>query len=304
MKTETPIEVLHRHGKSFYWGSFFLPAKRRTGAARLYAFCRRLDDIADELPPEEARQQLLSIAGLLRKRDGSDPGVGDFLALEREFGVSRPAALRLIDTLIDDCRPRFFEQTDALLRYAYGVAGTVGLMMCPLLGVRDPQAYPFAVDLGVAMQLTNIARDVQEDAGRGRRYLPMTSGACSPERLLIGDVEARKQAWEGVLRLLQLADAYYRRADRGMIYIPPRPRLAIAVAASLYEGIGKRILDRGEHGYWLRRAHVGVTGKISHTLTTIARLVRAGESSPLHQPQLHSAFGDLLTQDLAGSQSR
>jgi len=131
----------------------------------------------------------------------------------------------------------------SLLRYAYGAAGTVGIMMCAVLGVRDPAALPFAVDLGIAMQLTNIARDVAEDALCDRVYLPAAwlPPGYGPEAV----ARSPAPAFAAIGRILGLADRYYRSADCGLGYLPASARRGIRAAAGLYEAIGPTVLRAG-----------------------------------------------------------
>ena len=101
-----------------------------------------------------------------------DPSISDMLSLQRDFEIPTTLLLDFINTLIEDQYPRALGNVDELVQFAYGVASTVGLMMCHVFGVRDSRALPFAVDLGLAMQMTNIARDILEDAQRNRVYVP------------------------------------------------------------------------------------------------------------------------------------
>ncbi len=298
------MQSLRRHGKSFFWASFFLPRKGREGAARLYAFCRALDDYADELPPDQARQILAEIQRDLLEDGTATPFGGEMRILERRFDVPRAAMLRLITALIEDSHPRRITRQGELLRYAYGVAGSVGLMMRPLLAAKDSQAIPFAVDLGVAMQLTNIARDVLEDARRDRRYLPSAPAPGHPPRgdelcpqsLIAGDPQTQAAAWRQIQAVLDLAACYYRSADRGMAFIPLRSRIAIVTAARIYEAIGTRILRLGRDHYWGRRVRIGPAGKIGGSFRGLIHGL--GVSRPEHHDKnLHEAFADLLRED-------
>ncbi|HEU0078108.1 MAG TPA: squalene/phytoene synthase family protein, partial [Longimicrobiaceae bacterium] len=127
------------------------------------------------------------------------------------------------------------------------VASTVGLMMCAVLGVRCREAHPHAVDLGIAMQLTNICRDVAEDAYHGRVYLPaerLRRAGTSTEALLAGTA-GRAAVARAVAGVLELADRYYASADGGMRDLPPRARPAILVASRVYRAIGVRLRKRG-----------------------------------------------------------
>jgi len=149
----------------------------------------------------------------------------------------------LIDTVMRDLQPVRLADEAALMEYAYGAAGTVGEMMCAVLGVNAAQALPFAVDLGMAMQLTNIARDVMADAENGRVYLPAT---WLPDDVTPGTLPSRAEAvFAAVKRLLVCADRRYRSGEQGLLFLPPRVRPAIRAAARIYEEIGLRILSKG-----------------------------------------------------------
>ena len=147
-------QILKRHGRSFHFASLFLSAGHRDRAADLYAFCRQVDDIADEAADKnKAWDELETIkTGLSKGANGASRN-----------GTSR-AAYDLVATVQSDLRTVDLQTQDDLIQYAYGVAGTVGLLMCDVLGVHDARAKSYAIDLGIGMQLTNIARDVQADA--------------------------------------------------------------------------------------------------------------------------------------------
>lgn len=269
--TAAPAAVMARHGRSFHWASRLLATRDAERCARLYAFCRRVDDLADEGETEPARRALDGIRADLLAGASAERDVGEVLDLAAACEIPRSALLAFVDGVGRDLVPRPMASEAELIRYAYGVAGTVGLMLCGALGVKDPRALPFAVDLGVAMQLTNIARDVVEDAGRGRRYLPgaWLSPATTPEAILRGDPRVRADVWRAVRRLLSLAEAYYRSADRGMAFLPARARLGILTASRVYEAIGSEVLRSGESAYGSRRAMVSAAGKLRHTLRAL-----------------------------------
>ncbi len=168
-----PQDSLKSNGKSFYWASRFLGGRMGYNAARLYAFCRLLDDIADgDIPDGPARLQIIH-ADLIQNRSSDDPAFAKFQPFMRDMNFSHDVLIALIEGLLQDTADevRLTGEAD-LLVYAYRVAGTVGLLMCEVLECADTNAKAYAVDLGIGMQLTNIARDVLEDAEMGRRYIP------------------------------------------------------------------------------------------------------------------------------------
>jgi len=183
-----------------------------------------------------------------------------------------------------------------LIRYCYRVAGTVGLMMSPVLGVGGDRARPHAVDLGVAMQLTNICRDVAEDAERGRTYLPerrLRRAGTTPQALLEGEAD-REAVSEVVRDLLELADDYYESGRAGMQFIPRRSRLAIMVASRVYRAIGVK-LRRGRCDPLAGRTVVGPFGKIRRVAGALTSFLNPFGSSPgvPHDRRLHWALSDM-----------
>lgn len=234
------LRVLGRHGRTFRLAGSLLRRADLDAAAELYVFCRAVDDLADESPdPHAARAALLALRNEVGQGSRASPLAARFAGL----GACPRATTAFIDTMLGDLEPVRIADEAELLRYAYGAAGTVGVLMCGMLGVRDPAAEPHAVDLGIAMQLTNIARDVVEDTGRGRLYLPAT---WLPHGFCPGDVATDPDSvFAAVRRLLALADQRYRSAARGYRHLPPRARLAIRTAGRLYEEIGRRILRAG-----------------------------------------------------------
>nr|WP_321986442.1 phytoene desaturase family protein [uncultured Lichenicoccus sp.] len=240
------LTTLARHGRSFRLAGTLLHRRDLEDAAKLYAFCRHVDDLADLADDhEQARRALLELRAAVATSDARHAQAAPLLEIADRRSIGLDPALALIDTMILDLAPLAVADEATLLRYAYGAAGTVGLMMYDLLGVRDPAGRRFAVDLGIAMQLTNIARDVIEDAARGRQYLP---GTWLPADLSVEGIAGAENAavvYRAVQRLLALADRHYRSAEAGMKFLPLRPRAAIRVAARLYEEIGRMILEAG-----------------------------------------------------------
>lgn len=298
--SSTSTEVLRRNGRSFHWAGQLLSGDQLANAASLYSLCRGIDDLADEAVTASQRasaeQQLQALNQALAQ--GQPPGepLRQVYEQAHELLAQDPVALQalqdLIATVQQDLNPVHVADQAELLQYCYGVAGTVGVMMSCLLGAQPrAQALAHAIDLGVAMQMTNIARDVLEDAELGRVYLPATgaAGTLEPRALVAGHAPSRHQAWLGVRQLLAHAEAYYASGWQGLRYLPPRPRLAIAVAARLYREIGRQILRRGEAAYWQRRSVVGPLRKLQVSLTAGVRLALAPSNNIVsaHDARLH-----------------
>ena len=261
----TSRAILSQKARSFRWAAQFLPAQTHDDAALLYAFCRHVDDTTDEaLSPHAARHHLHLIKAQLRGSRPPDPLLANFMAMAERTALELDYAFELIQGMESDLVDQVVMEDDvALLRYCYRAAGTVGLMMCAVLGVKDPEALPFAVDLGVAMQLTNICRDVAEDAAMNRVYLPkvrLHHHGSSPALLLAGQARAPQVA-RVVDDLISLADVYYRSAHYGMQFIPSRSRLAILIASQIYRGIGLRLRTRHDSDALRGRTVVPWTGK-------------------------------------------
>jgi len=200
----------------------------------------------------------------------------------------------LIEGVLSDLGEVCLQTQEELICYAYRVAGTVGLMMAQVLGCRDPHALAFATDLGIAMQLTNIARDVHEDAQRGRLYIPqqwLGEAPVSAVQLVEGNQEARQVAETAVERLLDLAELYYRSGYQGMRYLPMRVRLGILTARALYRAIGDEIYPEPRI-IWERRARVSMARKCRLTITSLFEFLFDTQTWPVgkpqqHEPQLH-----------------
>lgn len=239
------------NGKSFYWASHFLSAQMGYNAARLYAFCRVLDDMADGDITDGPMRLTRIRTSLQSGQPSDDPALGDFQSFISEMGFSKTVLLALLDGLLQDQEDQVCLSTEAdLLRYSYRVAGTVGLLMCEVLNSEDSDARAFAIDLGIGMQLTNIARDVLEDARMGRRYIPAEwVGDLSPSAICLASMDPNgKNAIlikTSLARLLELADRFYQSGAVGYSYLPWRAHVGIAIAARVYRQIGMQLKANG-----------------------------------------------------------
>lgn len=247
--------------RSFFAASALLPASVRRPAYGLYAFCRLSDDAVDETAQQNraaavARlSERLSLAYSGRPRDAAaDRALADIVA---EFEIPQALPAALIEGLSWDAQGRRYETLSDLTAYAARVAASVGAMMTLIMGARDRLVLARACDLGLAMQLTNIARDVGEDARAGRLYLPLAwlrEAGIDPDAFL-ADPVLTPELQGLVARLLAVADALYERAEAGIAELPSGCRPAIRAARLIYAEIG-RDLERAGHDSIGRRAKV------------------------------------------------
>jgi phytoene synthase len=267
-------DLLRAGSKSFSAASRLLPRRVRDPATALYAFCRVADDAIDADPAaSEATVDVLR-ERLARAYAGCPDDSPVDRALARVVAAHRiPRALpeALLEGLAWDARGRRYETLDEVYAYAARVAGAVGAMMTVVMGVRDGAVLARACDLGVAMQLTNIARDVGEDARRGRIYLPL--GWLREAGVSPGDLVARPAHGPAlasvVRRLLEAAEVLYRRADAGVACLPPDCRAAIFAARLVYSDIG-RVVARAGYDSVSRRAVVSTARKVWLLVRSIA----------------------------------
>jgi 15-cis-phytoene synthase len=247
-------EHLMRGGsKTFFAASKVLPDRVRGPATALYAFCRLADDTID-LHSDAHGGPAGAMAHLherLRRLYAGQPLAVDadraLAAVVKRFNIPRALLLALLDGFQWDMDERRYDTLDDLHGYAARVAGTVGAMMALIMGTRSPQALARACELGVAMQLTNIARDVGEDARLGRLYLPrqwLREAGLDADAWLLAPSFSPALA-SVVARLLKAADALYRRAELGIADLPRDCRAAIQAARLVYAEIGREVERAG-----------------------------------------------------------
>jgi len=242
----TDREVIRRHSKSFALASRLLPPTERKRAEALYAWCRAADDAVDHASSPAAAEEALAklhagVEAVYTGRPVTGPATALRLLVD-ECGLPRLYPLEMLAGFGMDAAGNRYRTADELMLYCHRVAGVVGLMMCHAFGVSDDAALPHAAHLGTAMQLTNIARDIAEDWGCGRLYLPEQWLHRVPqpgERL--NDTELAP----AVRRLLDTAATFYRSGHAGMVYLSPRCRLAVRVAALVYADIGREVAQLG-----------------------------------------------------------
>lgn len=282
-------EIASTHGRSFYLASRCMPVSRRRGVLATYAYCRIADDIVDEARsrPNEAPADALD--RWERELDHpSDPVAVAFADTRNRFDVPIQPVHDLLTGARMDLNPTHYASWDDLRRYCYHVAGTVGLMVAPILGCRDPHALPHAAELGIAMQLTNILRDVAEDAEMGRLYLPLDeieAFGCDPEAILAG------QPGPGFRDLIAFqidrSRALYASALLGVPALSPSGRFATLAASRFYSGILNRI-EAMDYDVFRDRAYVPSRRKLAE-LPGVATTVLG--MSLIYQPQVSGSPG-------------
>jgi phytoene synthase len=283
--------VLSAKGRSFHWARRFLGERQAERATRLYMLCRYVDDIADEADSgPDARQALALMKQDIRLGRSSDLIVADGIRLFAECGIEPGIFIELIDGVESDLGTVRIPDTNALIHYCYQVAGTVGLMMCRILDAEEAAADAHAIDLGIAMQLTNICRDVVADAALDRRYLPAALvGELAPAALLQPDTGTDAVVRSALSDLLQLADRYYLSGESGLAYLPVASRAGILLAARVYHAIGGK-LQRNDFCFQSGRTVVGTGRKSLITLQTLAEFVlrrRYWQVTTAHDAALH-----------------
>lgn len=262
-------EMIRGGSLSFSLASKFLPASKRDDVFLLYGWCRYCDDVIDQAHALGQSEQLSRLSDLKIKTDaalrGTPPPETVFLGMAavcRKYAIPSHYPLELLEGMKMDVEGYSYETWDDLRLYCYRVAGVVGLMMSHILGVRDEAALKNACDMGSAMQMTNIARDVREDSSMGRLYLPKAWLRTDPSLV------------RAVQRLLSEADLHYRSGRAGLAALGLRTSLAISAAASVYSEIGKLVEKRGAKA-WDKRAVVPLVRKLWVIARDLPRWLRS-----------------------------
>lgn len=273
--------MLRGGSRTFYAASFLLPGKVRDPAIALYAFCRQADDAIDL--GDEKRDALAALRGrLARAYEGRPlplPADRAFADTVAKFAIPCALPEALLEGLAWDALGRRYRTMSELHAYAVRVAGSVGVMMALLMGERRPDVLRQACDLGVAMQLTNIARDVGEDARAGRLYIPLEwlDGAGVDVGSWLRQPAFDERIRSLVQRLLTVAELHYERAGIGIAQLPWSCRPGIMAARLLYAEIGRQVERNGLDSV-SRRAVVSTPLKLTRLLHVVPQLMSRARS--------------------------
>ena len=218
--------LLKKHAKSFYWASFFLSRNTLNKCSSLYNFCRTLDDIVDENSNLKIKREIFSkFKKDFESKSLNNQIIKDMWSLIDSEGISYQIVIDLFDGVETDLKKSLkINSKKDLLVYSYRVAGTVGLMMSKILNVKNNEALLGAIDLGIAMQLTNIARDVVEDKKRNREYI--------------------NHDFSSIKQTILEAENFYDISFKAIKSIPIKSRFSVIVARRIYRKIGHHIIKR------------------------------------------------------------
>ncbi len=264
LKLNSSID-LKREGKSFYWASFFLPKNSKKNAGTLYSICRYFDDIADKNDMDQTMYLKDSI-NEIKNNDKNEVNI--FL---KKNNIHNSIFIDLLEGLILDQKNIEIQNRNELIKYSYHVAGTVGLMMAKIIGVQHKNAGRSAIDLGIGMQLTNIARDVFEDAQMQRIYIPaewmpnLKLSQLNTKTKI--NIKQEADVSNAIHKVINLSEKFYRNGFSGLKYIPFKARLGIYIAANVYRGIGVKIKKKKK--YYRERVYLNLFEKILITIKSI-----------------------------------
>jgi phytoene synthase len=258
------------HAKSFYFSAAMLPGEKRWATYALYGFCRYVDNLIDN-PRERTAAEIKHELNYLRREltigyrtgESEHPVLKPFISVAKQYNIEKRHAVELIKGVLMDIEKQRYENFDELYLFAYRVAGVVGLMMTPILGAKNPEALVHAEKLGIAMQLTNILRDIKEDKNMDRIYLPLEEirqFGVDPDDIF------NERMTEGMRNLMKFqvdrAHAYYDEADAGIKMLDRDAQFAIYSASKIYRGILRKIEMR-DYNPFLGRVFVPNGKKIS-----------------------------------------
>ena len=250
--------LLKKHAKSFYWASFFLSSNTLDKCSSLYNFCRTLDDIVDDNNNLSFKREIFSkFKKDFENKNINNQVIKDMWSVIESESISKKIVIDLFDGVETDLEEKVvIDSKKDLLVYSYRVAGTVGLMMSKILKVKNKESLKGAIDLGIAMQLTNIARDVCEDKARNRQYV--------------------KHDFSSIRSIIDDSQAFYEKSFKSISDIPLKSRFSVIVARRVYRKIGDYILKQNNIDNYNKagKIYVPVFEKVIQTFLSIIDFIK------------------------------
>ena len=251
-------DLLAKHAKSFYWASFFLSRKTFMKCSSLYNFCRTLDDLVDDQNKLDIkREKFLKFKEDFMNKNYGNEIVKEMWSIVESEKISKNVVIDLFDGVETDLQEKVqINSKKDLLVYSYRVAGTVGLMMSKILKVKNKEALKGAIDLGIAMQLTNIARDVNEDKSLHRHYI--------------------KPDFHSIKQTINESEIFYQKSFNSISCIPMRSRFSVLVARRVYRKIGDYILKQNNSENYNKagKIYVPTFGKLIETFLSLFDFIK------------------------------
>lgn len=258
MKIENYIRF---YGKSFYWAGKFLEKEVFEDCSTLYAFCRVIDNLVDK--KSNSKTNVRKFIKDYQSQNSKIQVNKEFKKIETKYQIPKKYINDLFYGINLDTKTVKIKSTKEIIKYSYYVAGTVGAMMSYIFQTSKPQAIKHAINLGIAMQLTNISRDVLKDAYLNRIYLPKN---MLNEEITAKDIIKKKfnkkHLFLVIKKIIFLSEKYYDNGNIGIKYLPKKVKFPIFLASSLYRGIGKKIFNSSYNRYFLDRTYLNFMEKI------------------------------------------
>jgi phytoene synthase len=249
------------YGKSFYWAGKFLEKEVFKDCSTLYAFCRVIDNLVDK--KSNSKTNVKKFIKDYQSQYSKIQVNKEFKKIETKYQIPKKYIKDLFYGINLDTKTVKIKSTKEIIKYSYYVAGTVGAMMSYIFQTSKPQAIKHAINLGIAMQLTNVSRDVLKDACLNRIYLPenMLNEEITANDIIKNKFD-KKNLFLVIKKIIFLSEKYYDNGNIGIKYLPKKVKFPIFLASSLYKGIGKKIFNSNYNRYFLDRTYLNFMEKI------------------------------------------
>lgn len=281
--------LMRKHGKTFYWASFFLNPSKIQVIYSIYSFCRMIDDTVDEARNATIAKQKLSLLISAWSKKKSHPVINILNDIPKDSWPNNKLMKYFFKGQVSDIKFSTMKTERALIIYCYQVAGTVGLMICDVFGIKDKNMRFFAIDLGIAMQLVNISRDIREDGFRNRIYIPKKmmknitiDDLLNPDEKIASDVNQAR------IKIIALANTYFDSAKSAVENLPKGASLGVKLASTLYQEIGYKVM-RSNYSLKEKRSYVTSISKAFITIMVIiSHFLCKKQKLAAHDPMLHT----------------